>query len=466
MSRFLDRPFDYTHIIFLKEKLDRKDKRIKDLEAENRLLKEELCQLRTKLFGHKAKDKGKKDAKKEPRKRGAPKGHTGWFRKVPKKIDKVVELFPERCPCCGAKDVTGYDRTEEHIQEDIIVPKTEATKYIRHYGYCRDCKKVFYPRGEDELVGSYIGPNGKAFAVYLKYKIKVSDRDIADLFLRTFGLKIDPSSIGGFRDQLATAGLPLYSQLLKDLKKSSYINADETGWKLDGINHWLWKFANKKVSITHIDRSRGSKVVEDILGKRYDGVLISDFLSAYNRIEAKAKQKCICHLRRDLIKIEKRYSADRPITGYIERLRQLLDDADDLKKDYMDKVIGKKDYVLRRKKLVDTLGDFSFPHPLKGTLATLAKRLKKHKESLFTFLYYEDIPSHNNHAEQQIRPDVIFRKITFGNRSQKGAVNHSILQSIIQTARLNNIDCPGILKEVLCGKGTQRKRLLRSIRSP
>jgi len=466
MSRFLDRPFDYTHIIFLKENLDRKDKLIRELEAENRLLKEELCQLRTKLFGHKAKDKGKKDAKKEPKKRGAPKGHPGWFRKVPKNIDRTVELHPYQCPCCGGKDITGYDRTEEHIQEDIIIPKTETTRYIRHYGYCRDCKKVFYPKGEDELIGSYIGPNAKAFAVYLKYKIKVSDRDIADLFLRTFGLKIDPSSIGGFRDQLTRKALPLYGQLLGKLKKSSYINADETGWKLDGINHWLWKFANKKVSITHIDRSRGSKVVEDILGKRYDGVLVSDFLSAYNRIEAKAKQKCICHLKRDLIKIEKRYSADRSITEYTERLNDLLDEAADLKSNYMDKVIGKKDYVLRRKELVDALDDFSFPHPLKGTLATLAKRLKKHKESLFTFLYYEDVPSHNNHAEQQIRPDVIFRKITFGNRSQKGAANHSILQSIIQTARLNNIDCPGILKEVLCGKDAQRKRLFSSIRSP
>ena len=202
------------------------------------------------------------------------------------------------------------------------------------------------------------------------------------------------------------------------------------------------------------------------MGKRYDGVLVSDFLPAYNRIEAKAKQKCICHLKRDLIKIEKRYSADRSITGYTERLNDLLDEAADLKSNYMDKAVGKKEYTTRREELVDALDDFSFPNPLKGTILTLAKRLKKHKESLFTFLYYTDVPSHNNHAEQQIRPDVIFRKITFGNRSQKGAANHSILQSIIQTARLNNIDCPGILREVLCGKDAQRKKLLRSIRSP
>lgn len=450
----------------LKKELAEKNKRIFELETENKLLKAELAELRAKLFGHKIKDKSKKDIKKMPRKRGAPKGHPGWFRKVPKKIDKTIELYPDRCPKCGSDNITEYDRTEEHIQEDIIVPRTEVTKYIRHYGYCKDCHKVFYPKGDDELIGSYIGPNAKAFAVYLKYKIKVSDRDIVDLFHRAFNLKVDPSCIPGFRNQLGRAALPLYGQLLRNLKKSSYVNADETGWKLDGTGHWLWKFTNRKVSITHIDRSRGSGVVEDILGKKYDGVLISDFLSAYNKIEAKAKQKCNVHLKRDLIKISKRYACDKSILRYIRRLQNLLNEAAELKKDYIDKNINRKDYAARRDELADTLYDFSFPNPLKGPLLTLAKRLAKHKDNLFTFLYYEDVPSHNNHAEQQIRPDVLFRKITFGNRSPKGIANHSILQSIIQTARLNDIDCPRILKEILSGKDTQRKRLLYSIRSP
>ena len=450
----------------LKEKLELKSKRIGELETENRLLKAELAEVKTKLFGRKEKKKKEQDSSKKPRKKGAPKGHPGWFRVTPKKIDRTVEIYPDRCPACGSKSITEYDRTEEHIQEDIIVPKTEVTKYIRHYGYCKACQKVFYPKGDDELLCSYIGPTAKAFAVYLKYKIKVSDRDISDLFCRMFDLKIDPSSISGFRNQLSRVALPLYSELLGDLKKSSYINADETGWKLDGTNYWLWKFANKKVSITHIDRSRGAKVVEDILGKKYEGVLISDFLSAYNKIEAKAKQKCIVHLKRDLIKIKDRYSSDKSILRYIERLEELLCDATGLKESYIDKKIDEKDYAAKREELVVCLKDFSFPHPLKGPLVTLSKRLQKHKESLFTFLYYKDIPSHNNHAEQQIRPDVLFRKITFGNRSPKGIANHSILQSIIQTARLNGIDCCKILKEVLSGKDTQRKRLLHFIRSP
>ncbi len=64
-------------------------------------------------------------------------------------------------------------------------------------------------------------------------------------------------------------------------------------------------------------------------------------------------------------------------------------------------------------------------------------------------LYEKGIDYHNNHIEQQIRPDVIFRKITFGNRSIKGAENHSVITSILQTAKLNNLDPIATLQNIL-----------------
>jgi hypothetical protein len=281
-------------------------------------------------------------------------------------------LYPKKCPICKSTNICECGKKEEHIVEDIVVPKAVVTKYIHHYGYCKSCGNVFPPRGAGELFRSYIGPNAKAFAAYLKYKVKVSDRDIVDLFKKMFGLEIDPSSISGFRNQLRRAGYPLYEKLLKKLRKSPYINADETGWSLDGTNHWLWNFSNKNISITHIDRSRGSKVVEDILGKKYGGVLISDFLAAYNRIESK-KQKCIVHLKRDIKKALERYCDDTSILRYINRLKELIDSAIFLKEDYQKGKIGDKNFTKKRENIVEGLKDFSFPSPQKGILTTLAK---------------------------------------------------------------------------------------------
>ena len=117
----------------LKRKLKLKDKRIEELETENRILKSELAEVRAKLFGRKTKDKEKPVRK--PKKKGAPKGHPGWFRAAPKNIDEEIELYPKKCPVCGSSNIEECkNKTESHIVEDIAVPKVKVTKYTRHYG--------------------------------------------------------------------------------------------------------------------------------------------------------------------------------------------------------------------------------------------------------------------------------------------------------------------------------------------
>jgi len=118
------------------------------------------------------------------------------------------------CPECGSYDLTECGKTDEHIQEDIVLPKVEAMLYRRHHYYCKNCQKVVSAKGKDELENSYIGPKAKAFAAFLRYGIKISERDVKILFERAFNLKIVASSIAGFRGQLKRAGAPLYRLLV------------------------------------------------------------------------------------------------------------------------------------------------------------------------------------------------------------------------------------------------------------
>ncbi|MFH1836628.1 MAG: hypothetical protein ABH862_00755, partial [Candidatus Omnitrophota bacterium] len=109
-----------------------------------------------------------------------------------------------------------------------------------------------------------------------------------------------------------------------------------------------------------------------------------------------------------------------------------------------------KKYYRKRKTLTEQLKDFSFPDPDKKLFVRFAKRLERHKDEIFTFLYEKDVDYHNNHAKQQIRPNrpnVILRKITYGNRSGSGVINHNVLTSVIQTARMNGIDVIETLKK-------------------
>jgi transposase len=445
---------------------------LKTLKAENEKLKEENAYLKFKLEDLQSKRyKSKKikppddtpPASSAPqKKRGGLFGHIGWFRKKPKIIDRIEEVTLDKCPCCGSKDLTECENTHEHIQEDIVLPKIEVTLYRKHRYYCKSCKRVISPKGADEIPGSRIGPRAKAFAAFLCYVVKISSRDVKTLFEKAFGIKIAASSIIGFMDSLKAEALPLYNELLASLKKGPFIYADETGWPVNGVNHWSWKFSNKKICFSHIDKGRGQKVVENILGKNYLGVLISDFLSAYNKIITKAKQRCLAHLFRDLEKVIGYWRADSEVTRYCKRLTKILKGAISLYKEYKDKEWDER-YYTRRAYLNDALKDFDFPNPNKRILKRFAKRLKRHKGEIFTFLYVKDIDHHNNHAEQQIRPDVIFRKITNGSRSLTGAENHSVLMTILQTAKLNSMDPIKTLEDILL---TRKKNPFSKILSP
>lgn len=443
-----------------------------ELRKENTKLKEELAyvkleleELRSKWYksGKKPRSDDPDSQSSAPKKKGGLFGHIGWFRKKPKKIDKIEEVKLSSCPECGSQDIRECGKISEHTQEDIILPSVETTLYRRHHYYCSGCHKVVAGKGRDELANSYIGPKAKAFAAFLRYAVKISERDVRILFERAFNLKITASSIAGFRYQLKRAGLSLYHLLRKSLKRGSFIHADETGWKIDGENRWLWKFSNKKVSVSHIDQSRGQKVVDDILGDNYNGTLISDFLSAYNKIAARNKQRCLVHIARDLKKVKEYWQDDPEVLCYVERLKEILESAAELQKEYKDKYWDKS-YRARRENLKNSLQDFTFPNPNKRILKRFAKRLERHKDELLTFLYKKGVDCHNNHAEQQIRPDVIFRKITFGNRSENGAQYHSVIMSILQTAKLNGIDPIGTFREILLG--TKQYPLLNALAPP
>ena len=80
----------------------------------------------------------------------------------------------------------------------------------------------------------------------------------------------------------AQNGLSIYEGIKQSIRHSPCVNADETGWRVNGQNHWLWVFTNKDAALYLIDKSRGGKVVSNVLGETYEGVLTTDFYSSYN----------------------------------------------------------------------------------------------------------------------------------------------------------------------------------------
>lgn len=441
------------NISILEGKVSLLEKKSSHLEEDNAYLKFQIKELQDKIYKKKRnKDdppSGEGKPPKKKKKRGAPFGHIGWFRKKPKKIDRVEEVKLDKCPECGSDNLKEYEETEDHIQEDIILPRVETTCYRKHQYYCKGCKQAVEGRGKQELPHSYIGPVAKSLAIYLKFDVKVSDRDIKKVFKNLFHLNVTPSAIPGFRNQLRRYCQSSYEEILKRIRESDLAYVDETGWRSDGVPLWLWNYSNKKVSLSNICEGRGQKDLEQVLGEKFGGILISDFLSAYNKIKAKAKQRCLVHLLRELKRVQECLCDDKTVQRFCNRLKKIIKQAIELAKQRSAKKISLKIFKKKRKRLEDSLEDLNFIDPQHRILQRFVKRLNRHRQEILTFLYHPEVSHHNNYAEQQIRPNVILRKIIFGNRSQKGIENHNVLMSIIQTAKLNKLDPFKVLQSLL-----------------
>jgi hypothetical protein len=414
-------------------KLRRKNE---ELKGERETLRYDLKQMLGKIFKPQVKPRHEANHPKH----GAPCGHRGNSRRRPEEISEVVDIYPEKCDRCGG-EVNSYPNTfDEHVIEDIEIKK-RVTCYHFHYGYCQRCKKVVYPKKEKIPANDRIGTEARAVGGYLRH-LGVTYRKTASIFKGIFGLNLSHPSFMAFNTEQAQNGASIYEGIKQGIRYSPYVNADETGWRVNGQNHWLWVFTNKDAVLYLIDKSRGSKVVSNVLGENYEGVSTTDFYSSYNKLKALAKQRCLAHLLREIKEVEEKNKlAPDSIDGrFCHELKTVFKQTIDVWNEYRKGVKTLRDLAKAKGQAVVRLVELLLS-PIKHKDARrLRRRIIKHNEELFTFLDNSVVEPTNNRAERQLRPMVIMRKVTFGNRSASGALNQAMLMSIIQTGILNGIE--------------------------
>ena len=426
--------------------LKMKDEEITSLKEEIRILKTEEKEEREKIY------KPTKREKKGAGKPGAPLGHPGKSREKPREPDKTVDVHLKCCPHCKSriKPICGSGSFSDHIQEDIRI-FIETTLFRHHKYWCSKCGKVVQGIGEGEIPRSYFGPNVYSLAGLFHYDIGVPYDKISRIYNDIFGLPLTTGALIGMDKRVAGMGMPLYTDLEKRVQNSSVSYLDETGWPINGEANWLWHAGNKEVgSLYKIDKHRNHQVAEGILGKDYQGVMVTDCFSAYNLVKTGAKQKCLAHLFRDLDKLTTLYPNDLEVIAFCVNLDNIFHEGldlchgykkgkhtlDDLRQGKED--IEKKIDALTRVKLINKKAE------------TLRKRLIRHKDEIFTFLAYPDlVDPTNNFSERQLRPSVISRKLSFGNKTKEGADRHAIMMSLIQTAKLQKKEPKDLLLSLI-----------------
>lgn len=401
----------------------------------------------------------KLNTEKKGRKRlGAKPGHPGFSRRKPKRVDKVVEVKPVRCPICRSvlKEIKG-SIPEDHVVENIVAGAVTSTNFRHHKKYCPRCQRVVRVKHPDEIPSGRLGPRIITRTARLKFENRIPWRMIPEILHNSYGLSVTESALVQRLEHLSRKLEGAYSIIRERVRTSKFLHADETGWRIDGRNGWLWVFANKNDAFYKIDRSRSSTVVEAVLGKKYDGVLITDFYSAYHPIQC-LKQKCLVHFQRDLHKAEDSQQNDSIFLRFHKGFDDLVKQAKALKE--KKDIFSKKEYEVRCQRMedkLDGLSRYEFQEDAPGH--KLVKRINTHRDAMLTFLYHDGVDYQNNLAERQLRPDVVIRKISYGSRSEKGARMHDAIMTILQTCKLQGTDFDKVCRTALLGEPSDKELL-------
>jgi transposase len=442
-------------------KIDRLEQRVEKLAAENTLLKQRLRE-QTAAGEQRAASESPPAPLIKPsvggrrrKKPGRKAGHPAALRPMPDHIDSHQEVaLPkdaqgrESCPHCSACLLDLEDH--ERVVEDIIPAKVVVRCYHTRSGWCPCCRKQVESRAPEQppaanLPHGQLGINVLATAMALRITHRLPFRQVTQVFADLPGLSLSPGAIARQVQRIADWFDGDYEKLIVELRCAEHVYADETGWRTDGKNGFLWAVTDSAHTLYHVDKSRGGKVIRKLLGKAFGGTLVSDFYSAYSTMDCK-KQKCLTHLLRELTE-----SADKSPAfaggSFFKLSKRMIKQTLVLKGQW--ETLGDARYFERVDQLEKRLKALANADYDEAHAKRIAKRMRKHQKELTAFLRDKGLDGTNNAAERAIRPVVVVRKISGGSRSKNGAAAWATLASLLRTANQQGKNVVGTIKSML-----------------
>lgn len=379
---------------------------------------------------------------KERKKRGAKPGHQGHGRKAfteseAERVERWDGGLGNLCPDCGGmlQDKGDEDRC---ILESRPM-KAERVVYRLPKKYCPHCQKSFRTRPPGVLPKSLFGNQLITNAAVMHYLHGVPMGRVCQQ------LELDPGSLVKIFHRLAGLFAGVSKKLIAEYRREPVRHADETGWRTDGKNGYVWLFATKKLSIFQFKKTRSSQVPRAVFGaKKLPGVLVVDRYSGYNKMPC-GIQYCYSHLLREVKDLEKEFPDEEEVHIFVSTVAPLITLAIGLRA----QAISEAQFRRRAASLKSEI-EAAMKHPARHLgIRHIQDIFRKNKKRLYHWAKDREVPADNNLAERDLRPTVIARKVSFGSQSDAGAETRSVLMTVLHTIKKRGLDAASHLKWVL-----------------
>ena len=369
----------------------------------------------------------------QARRGGARRGHVGHGRRTAQEseADQVVtlEATERTCPRCGV-ELEERDFIPRTVIE-IPPPRTRTILYRLGARRCPRCRRHFRAHAPAGVLPRLL--LGNQLLAHLPVQHYLFGVPLGRLEAQT---SIGYGTLVGALHRLARlfAGVP--EQLVLEYRAAPVKHADETGWRTDGRNGYVWLFATTTLSIFRLRSTRSASVVRDVLGTDpLPGVLVVDRYHGYNKAPV-ALEYCYAHLLREVKDCGREFEDDAEVQRFVDTFAPLLAAAMTLRRiatdddDFHRQAGALKQQILDA---VDAPAQHAAIHRLQGIF-------RDHPERLYHWAADRSVPAENNLAERELRPLVIARKVSFGSQSDAGARTREILMTTLVTLRRRHSD--------------------------
>ena len=266
-----------------------------------------------------------------------------------------------------------------------------------------------------------------------------------------YGLHLSVGGLVALVRGVAVRGQREYAQLEQEIRASRVVHGDETGWRENGRNGYLWSVSTPMVRYLLYRPSRGGAVVEEVLGEEFDGVLVSDFYGTYNVYQG-PHQRCWVHLLRAMHQLKERYPQEVAVAAWAQGVREVYDQAQAYPgpNPRLPGVVQQTQRVKQQREYEQELWALCQPYvETSAPMSVLCQRVERFLPELFTFVAEPQVPADNNAAERSLRPPVVSRTVSGGTRSEQGSETKSVLASLFATWRLQGRDPYQAVRRVL-----------------
>jgi transposase len=356
---------------------------------------------------------------------GRPKGHIGQTRPKPKIPDIIKE--PEKkttCNHCGAP--LKETHIQHHLIEEINNRQPRQVIDFLHFEYkCTCCNAHITSRHPDCPPDGIFGKNALIQTSLMKFEQRLPFDKISEQMEQQFGLSMTSASAFEVTNRVSHYLRPEYAAIVEKVRAAEVVNVDETGLKIDGKRAWLWVFVVASATLFVVSKSRGKRVLLQVLGADFEGYLGCDGWRSYANFTDRF-QRCWAHLLREAKALSEHYGDAEPLFLGLKRL-------------YFDVQVwleGKPSLEVRGRLKVRAerrLRYYLRKDYESAEVKRFVVKVRNGFDHWFTFVVVPEIEATNNRAERALRESVVQRKIMGTFRNEKGTQIYETMMTLLAT---------------------------------